>query len=182
MTFARIWPTCRRGFGIVEAACAAYVAASLLSFVGSILLAFALREIIIPQMGAWIPRLTTDSDEFRIADSLSWMLTTLLWAPFVGLLPAAVSRPLGRWRLLVPVVALSVEALTNYCVTARLMHQPLPTEAARVGTMMAVTGFHLVALVTLLAVVPAVIGAWLGTKLWPKEDTGEGGGVGVDTQ
>ncbi|MEI6501495.1 MAG: hypothetical protein WCP21_10790 [Armatimonadota bacterium] len=156
-----------RGWGVIAAAIAGYVVASLLSFFGSCLVAFALREILQPQVVAWIPLRTTDAHDFRIATFLSWMLTMLLVAPFVGLLSASVSRPLGKWRLLMPVVVLLVQATSNYSVAARLVRHPFPTEAARIGTMMALSGFHLLAIVTLLAIVPAVVGAWLGIKLWP---------------
>jgi len=141
--------------------------ASVVFGLGSVPLALALRAFIRPSAVAIFASKAPEAVPEAFSTQLSIMFAVLAIAPLAGLLTAGASRWLGTWRLLIPVISLGFWAAKAFATSSHQVQQPLLDGQVREAAGAFLAGFWLLGMVYLLAIVPALVGAWLGMKLWP---------------
>jgi hypothetical protein len=118
---------------------------------------------------AWLFGVThVPETPMSVSNGFSRVLGIMLSAAPLGLLSSRWMRHLGNWRLLIPACAFAVAAVAYH-----LFAGPLPAGKEltmsmdmRSPAVQSITA-EAVAVAFLAGIVPAVFGAWLGTKLWP---------------
>ena len=135
-------------------------------FFGAGLLTMALRDLMDANARRFIGPSGDGIGRFASTYIVLAIVTPSLGA-VAGLLAAAVSRRAGVWRLITPLVGFGYWTWQVLRVSSRLMEHPSVRPEARHAVEAVQAGYSFYAMALLLSIVPALIGVWLGMKLWP---------------